>query len=209
MFKEKKKKARKHQAKIFLVRSFLKHEEKYFLRQRKVERLCHKQSYLVINVKRSYSKRRKKIQVRNLCHKERKYTMEGISKGKTYIFIYFVNYLTRSRSWLSVMPLCLQSLICLIPWILGPDLYKTGEFHSFLSHSENMVSKVDEVKSMSKFNMKRVLCLAMAVGHMKMTHEQLVYSIVYIRCQLLDVIAQEKLTECLGFVHMGKPQCLQ
>ncbi|KAF7482020.1 hypothetical protein GHT09_006764 [Marmota monax] len=44
-------------------------------------------------------------------------------------------------------------------------------------HNENKVAKVDEVKSTVKFQMKKVLCLAVAVSHVKMTDDELVYSI--------------------------------
>ena len=40
-----------------------------------------------------------------------------------------------------------------------------------------MVAKVDEVKSTTKFQMKKVLRLAVAVGHVKMTDDELVYNI--------------------------------
>ncbi|KAH0503951.1 60S ribosomal protein L10a [Microtus ochrogaster] len=69
------------------------------------------------------------------------------------------------------------SLIKQIPRILGPGLNKTGKFPSLLTHNENMVAKVDEVKSTIKFQMKKVLCLAVAVGHVKMTDDELVYNI--------------------------------
>ena len=63
------------------------------------------------------------------------------------------------------MPFWLQSLIKQIPRILGPGLNKPGKFPSLLTHNENMVAKVDEVRSTIKFQMKKVLCLAVAVGH--------------------------------------------
>uniref|UniRef100_A0A8P0SZM3 60S ribosomal protein L10a n=1 Tax=Canis lupus familiaris TaxID=9615 RepID=A0A8P0SZM3_CANLF len=56
----------------------------------------------------------------------------------------------------------LESLIKQIPRILGPGLNKAGKFPSLLTHNENMVAKVDEVKSTIKFQMKKVLCLAVA-----------------------------------------------
>ncbi|EGV96694.1 60S ribosomal protein L10a [Cricetulus griseus] len=40
-----------------------------------------------------------------------------------------------------------------------------------------MVAKVDEVKSTVKFQMKKVLCLAVAVDHVKMMDDELVYKI--------------------------------
>ncbi|MEQ2157356.1 hypothetical protein GOODEAATRI_001005 [Goodea atripinnis] len=70
-----------------------------------------------------------------------------------------------------------ESLIKQIPRILGPGLNKAGKFPSLLTHNENMNTKVDEVKSTIKFQMKKVLCLAVAVGHVKMTEDELVYNI--------------------------------
>ncbi|OBS59193.1 hypothetical protein A6R68_09682, partial [Neotoma lepida] len=48
-----------------------------------------------------------------------------------------------------------ESLIKQISCILGPDLHKAGKFPSLLTHNENMVAKVNEVKSMIKFQMKK------------------------------------------------------
>jgi large subunit ribosomal protein L10Ae len=45
------------------------------------------------------------------------------------------------------------------------------------THNENMAAKVDEVKSTIKFQMKKVPCLAVAVGHVKMTDDALDYNI--------------------------------
>uniref|UniRef100_A0A8C3S0J6 Ribosomal protein n=1 Tax=Chelydra serpentina TaxID=8475 RepID=A0A8C3S0J6_CHESE len=49
-----------------------------------------------------------------------------------------------------------ESLIKQIPRILGPGLNKAGKFPSLLTHNENMVAKIDEVKSTIKFQMKKV-----------------------------------------------------
>lgn len=40
-----------------------------------------------------------------------------------------------------------------------------------------MVAKVKEVRSMIKFQMKRILCLAVAVGQVKMTDDELMFNI--------------------------------
>lgn len=69
-----------------------------------------------------------------------------------------------------------ESLIHQIPWILWPGLNKVGKFLSLLIHNENIVAKVDEVKSSIKFQMQKVLCLAVAVGHVKMTDDELGYN---------------------------------
>ncbi|OIE14412.1 hypothetical protein A7M65_19760 [Acinetobacter baumannii] len=47
-----------------------------------------------------------------------------------------------------------EALFKQIPGILGPGLNKAGKFPS-LTHNEDMVAKVDEVKSTIKFQMKK------------------------------------------------------
>lgn len=66
-----------------------------------------------------------------------------------------------------------ESLIKQIPRLLGPGLNKAGKFPTLLTHNENMVAKVDEVKATIKFQMKKVLCLAVAIGHIDMSPEEL------------------------------------
>jgi len=68
-------------------------------------------------------------------------------------------------------------LIKQIPRIVGPGLNKAGKFPSMLTHSESMMAKIDEVRATIKFQMKKVLCLAVAVGHVNMTPEELASNI--------------------------------
>ena len=49
-----------------------------------------------------------------------------------------------------------ESLIRQIPRILGPGLNKAGKFPTPITHNENMVQKVEDVKSTIKFQMKKV-----------------------------------------------------
>jgi len=70
-----------------------------------------------------------------------------------------------------------ESLIKQIPRLLGPGLNKAGKFPTLLTHNENMVAKVDEVKATIKFQMKKVLCLAVAVGHVDMSSDELAQNI--------------------------------
>lgn len=51
-----------------------------------------------------------------------------------------------------------DSLIRQIPRILGPGLNKAGKFPTALTHNDNMVQKVEEVRSTIKFQMKKVGC---------------------------------------------------
>jgi large subunit ribosomal protein L10Ae len=66
-----------------------------------------------------------------------------------------------------------EALIKQIPRLLGPGLNKAGKFPSLLTHQESMGTKVDELKSTVKFQLKKALCLATAVGHVEMTEQEL------------------------------------
>jgi len=70
-----------------------------------------------------------------------------------------------------------ESLIKQIPRILGPGLNKAGKFPSVVAHSEPLTTKVDETKATIKFQMKKVLCLSVAIGHVEMSPEELVSNI--------------------------------
>jgi len=70
-----------------------------------------------------------------------------------------------------------ESLIKQIPRILGPGLNKAGKFPSVVSHSEPLATKVEETKATIKFQMKKVLCLSVAVGHIDMSPEELVSNV--------------------------------
>ncbi|KAF0036332.1 hypothetical protein F2P81_011644 [Scophthalmus maximus] len=103
-----------------------------------------------------------------------------------------------------------ESLIKQIPRILGPGLNKAGKFPSLLTHNENLNTKVDEVKSTIKFQMKKVLCLAVAVGHVKMTEEELVYNIHLAVNFLVSLLKKNWQNVRALYVKstMGKPQRL-
>jgi large subunit ribosomal protein L10Ae len=65
------------------------------------------------------------------------------------------------------------SLIKLIPRYLGPGLNRAGKFPTVLAAGEDIQTKVDDVNSMVKFQMKKVTCLNVAVGHVGMTNDQI------------------------------------
>ncbi|XP_062511527.1 large ribosomal subunit protein uL1-like [Corticium candelabrum] len=66
-----------------------------------------------------------------------------------------------------------DSLIKQIPRLLGPGLNKAGKFPTLITHNESMVAKINDVKATIKFQMKKVLCLAVAVGNVSMNEEDL------------------------------------
>merc|ERR1712235_82381 len=70
-----------------------------------------------------------------------------------------------------------ESLIKQIPRPLGPGLNKAGKFPTMLTHQDDMVGKVNDIKATIKFQMKKVLCLNVAVGNVSMTDDQLVQNL--------------------------------
>jgi len=64
-----------------------------------------------------------------------------------------------------------------IPRLLGPGLNKAGKFPTLLTHNDDMAEKVSELKCNVKFQLKKVLCLSVAVGHLGMTDEQLLTNV--------------------------------
>merc|ERR1719221_1201131 len=70
-----------------------------------------------------------------------------------------------------------ESLIKQIPRLLGPGLNKAGKFPTLVQQSDDLAQKVDEVKATVKFQLKKVLCLNIAVGHCGMEVQQVVENI--------------------------------
>ncbi|XP_061394837.1 large ribosomal subunit protein uL1-like [Musca vetustissima] len=58
--------------------------------------------------------------------------------------------------------------------LLGPGSNKADKFPGLLSHQQYMTTKIEEVKSTIKFQMKKVLCLSVAVGHGNMEPDEMV-----------------------------------
>merc|ERR1711878_107026 len=56
-------------------------------------------------------------------------------------------------------------------------LNKAGKFPTLVTHSDNLSQKVLDLKSPIKFQMKKVLCLSVAIGNVEMTEEELVQNI--------------------------------
>ncbi|KAI9168297.1 60S ribosomal protein L10A [Blastocladiella emersonii ATCC 22665] len=71
-----------------------------------------------------------------------------------------------------------EVLIKQIPRLLGPGLHKAGKFPTPISHQDDITVKADELRSTIKFQLKKVLCLGVAVGHVAMTEDQLVANIM-------------------------------
>merc|ERR550534_833844 len=70
-----------------------------------------------------------------------------------------------------------DTIIKQIPRLLGPGLNKAGKFPTMITHGDNMASKVNDIKGTIKFQMKKVLCLAVAIGHVEMSEDELAQNV--------------------------------
>lgn len=71
-----------------------------------------------------------------------------------------------------------EALIKQIPRLLGPGLSKAGKFPTPVSHSEDLARKINDVRSTIKFQLKKVLCLGVAIGHVNMTEDQVMQNVM-------------------------------
>lgn len=67
-----------------------------------------------------------------------------------------------------------DNMIKQIPRLLGPGLTKAGKFPTLLASGEDMQEKINEVRSTIKFQMKKVMCLNVAVGNIEMEKQEIV-----------------------------------
>lgn len=65
-----------------------------------------------------------------------------------------------------------QVLIRQIPRLLGPALTRAGKFPALLSGNDKIEDKIAEATHTVKFQMKKVLCLSTAIGHVGLTKDQ-------------------------------------
>eukprot|EP00270_Netrium_digitus_P007618 TRINITY_DN222_c0_g1_i1.p1 TRINITY_DN222_c0_g1~~TRINITY_DN222_c0_g1_i1.p1 ORF type:complete len:217 (+),score=82.70 TRINITY_DN222_c0_g1_i1:58-708(+) len=66
-----------------------------------------------------------------------------------------------------------EAIIKQIPRLLGPGLNKAGKFPTLVTHNETLESKVNETKATVKFQLKKVLCMGVAVGNCDMEEKQI------------------------------------
>lgn len=101
-----------------------------------------------------------------------------------------------------------DSIIKTIPRILGPGLNKAGKFPSLLSSSDSMEDKVSEIQSTIKFQLKKVLCMAAAVGHVNMPADEVTANIILAVNFLVSLL--KKNWQNVKSLHvkstMGKPK---
>lgn len=100
-----------------------------------------------------------------------------------------------------------DSMIKQIPRLLGPGLAKAGKFPTPISHAEDMASKINEVRSTIKFQLKKVLCLGVAVGNVAMTREEIVANVMLAINFLISLLKKgwQNIGSLTIKTSMGKP----
>jgi len=79
------------------------------------------------------------------------------------------------KNWAKKYSLLLASDTVLkkVPVVVGPILNRINMFPQVVSHNETLVNKVEDVRSSVKFQLKKVTCMASAVGNATMTDDEL------------------------------------
>jgi len=54
-----------------------------------------------------------------------------------------------------------DTVIKMIPRVLGPGLNKAGKFPTIVSHTEKLTDKIEEVRGTIKFQMKKVSIISL------------------------------------------------
>ena len=70
-----------------------------------------------------------------------------------------------------------DTLIKQIPRLLGPGLTKAGKFPTLIEGGSDLTEKMEGVKATIKFQMKKVMCLNVAVAHVGMDKEDIVKNV--------------------------------
>ena len=66
-----------------------------------------------------------------------------------------------------------EALLKQIPRLLGPGLNKAGKFPTAISHTDDIKAKLFELNCQVKFQLKKSCCLAVAVGNVTLSEEQI------------------------------------
>lgn len=102
------------------------------------------------------------------------------------------------------------SIMKQIPRLLGPTMHKLGKFPTLVEHSDDLVEKIDGIRSTVKFQLKKVLTLGVAVAHVEMTGEQCYANIMITINFLISLLKKnwQNIKSLTVKSSMGKPQLL-
>ena len=70
-----------------------------------------------------------------------------------------------------------SDLVKKIPKLMGPGLMRAGKFPSPLAHGDDIKEKVEELKATVKFQLKKVLCMGIAVGNVSQPEDEILTNV--------------------------------
>ena len=107
---------------------------------------------------------------------------DEVTKNKIDVDVVDLEYLKKFnkekklvKNWAKKYSLLLASDTVLkkVPVVVGPILNRINMFPQVVSHNETLVNKVEDVRSSVKFQLKKVTCMASAVGNATMSDDEL------------------------------------
>ena len=106
--------------------------------------------------------------------------------------------------------LCTDTIVRQLTKILGPILNKINRFPVAITHAEPLAKKIDEVKCSVRFQLKKVLCMGVAVGNVALTEEQLRQNIAMSLNFLVSLLKKgwQNIKSLYIKTTMGKPKSL-
>jgi len=104
--------------------------------------------------------------------------------------------------------LCSESIIKNVPRLVGPHMNRAGKFPTVIGLNEDIASKITELQSTVKFQLKKVLCLGTCVGHAEMTEDQIRQNTVLAINFLVSLLKKnwQNLKSAYIKTTMGAPQ---
>jgi len=100
-----------------------------------------------------------------------------------------------------------DTIIRQVPRLLGPFLNKAGKFPLLLTHTENMLEKIEELRCQVKFQLKKVLCIGVAVGNVSLSPDQIITNIIMTVNFLVSLLKKgwQNVKSLYIKTSMGKP----
>lgn len=101
-----------------------------------------------------------------------------------------------------------HTLIKQIPRLLGPGLNRAGKFPTLVAPTDSLADKIEDVKCTIKFQMKKVLCLNTAIGHVEMDKDAVIRNLNLSVNFLVSLLKKNWLNVKVLYIKstMGPPQ---
>lgn len=97
-----------------------------------------------------------------------------------------------------------------IPRTCGPTLNKIGMFPQVITHKEPLKDKIDELHKSVKFQLKKVLCMSVAIGNDTLTEDQITTNLTMSTNLLISLLKKgwNNVKSITVKTTMGKPYTL-